>query len=53
MLNERRTNEDSDTKRNKTKDKYAPVNANQGNSLAQQAIDIIGKLGAENKKSHK
>lgn len=32
---------------------YAPVNANQGNSLAQQAIDIIGKLEAENKKSHK
>lgn len=32
---------------------YAPVNANQGNSLAQQAIDIIEKLEAENKKSHK
>ena len=32
---------------------YAPVNANQGNSLAQQAIDIIEKLETENKKSHK
>lgn len=32
---------------------YAPASANQGISLAQQAIDIIEQLEAENKKSHK